>query len=63
MERVKAVTDDDGHRYIIPYETIDEFYSDQENEDMVDSGSFDNKWGKYRTGGDLNIAQLWAEIK
>lgn len=23
---------------------------------------FDDKWGKYRTGGDLNLVQLWAEL-
>jgi len=30
---------------------------------MIDSGQFDDKWGKYRTGGDLNLVQLYAVIK
>jgi hypothetical protein len=28
---------------------------------MADSGEFDNKWGKYRTGGDLNLVPLYIK--
>jgi hypothetical protein len=62
MKKVKATRDDSGHWYIIPNELYDEFCLDEENEEMIDDGEFDKKWGKYRTGGDLNLVQLYAEI-
>jgi hypothetical protein len=63
MKKVKAVRDDSGHWYVIPNELcIIEFFKDLNNEDMVDSGQFDEKYGKYMTGGDLNLVQLYAEI-
>jgi hypothetical protein len=63
IQKVKAVTDDSGHWYVIPYIMADVFYEDLEDESLVDSGKFDDKWGCYRTGGDLNSIQLWAEIE
>jgi hypothetical protein len=63
MQKVKAVRDDSGHWYVMPNELcIIEFFKDLDNEDMVDSGEFDEKYGKYMTGGDLNLVQLYAEI-
>ena len=62
MEKVKAVKDESGHWYIIPNDLLDEFADDEENESMIDSGKFDEKWGKYRTGGGLNLVQLWVEM-
>ena len=62
MEKVKAIQDESGHWYVIPNDLLDEFAEDEENESMVDSGKFDEKWDKYRTGGDLNLVQLWAEM-
>jgi hypothetical protein len=62
LQLVKAVEDDSGHWYVIPNRLLDEFYKDGENEEFVDSGDFDNKYGKYRTGGDLNLIQLYAAI-
>jgi len=62
MEKVKVIQDESGHWYVIPNDLLDEFADDEENESMVDSGKFDKKWGKYRTGGDLNLVQLWAEM-
>ena len=63
MQKVKAVTDDSGHWYIIPNELYEEFRKDY-MDDFYGSCvvPFDDKWGKYRTGGDLNLVQLWAEI-
>lgn len=63
MIPVKAVQDDSGHWYVIPASMYREFSKDLLNESMVDSGEFDGKWGSYRTGGDLNLVQLWADIK
>jgi len=59
---VKAWTDDSGHWYIIPNDIEDEFINDLADEEMVDSGQFDNKYGQYRTGGDLNNIQLYADL-
>lgn len=62
MEKVKAVQDDSCHWYVIPNSLADEFDKDNQNEDMADSGEFDSKYGKYRTGGDINLVQLYAEM-
>jgi hypothetical protein len=58
--KVKAVRDYSGHWYIIPNELYQNFLKDLDNEDMVDSGRFSEKYGKYMTGGDLNLVQLYA---
>lgn len=62
MQKVKAVQDESCHWYVIPNSRLDEFYWDSEDEHMADSGEFDHKWGKYRTGGDLNLVQLYADL-
>ena len=61
MKQVKAM-ELDGDWYIIPNHLYKEFYEDSWNEELIESGGFDDKWYKYKTGGDLNIIQLWAEI-
>ncbi len=62
IQKVKAIQDDSGHWYIIPNELLDSFRKDEEDEDFVDSGEFGKKYGKYSTGGDLNLKQLYAYI-
>jgi hypothetical protein len=62
LKKVKAITDEDGHWYVIPNELYEEFSLDCENYEFCESGDFDEKYGEYRTGGDLNIVQLYAEI-
>jgi hypothetical protein len=62
LQKVKAVRDESGHWYVIPENLLPFFLIDEEDESMIDSGQFDDKWGKYRTGGDLNLVQLWAEL-
>jgi hypothetical protein len=62
LQKVKAVKDESGHWYVIPETLLPFFRIDEEYESMIDSGQFDDKWGKYRTGGDLNLVQLWAEL-
>ena len=57
--KVKAIKDESGHWYVIPNELLSDFRKDESNEDMVDSGDFDDKYGQYRTGGDLNLVQLY----
>lgn len=60
MIKVKAVQDDNGHWFVIPNNKYEEFIQDLNNEDMV--YKFEYKWGKWRTGGDLNLVQLYAEL-
>jgi hypothetical protein len=62
MVKVRAIKDESGHWYVIPNELYNEFIKDEQNEDMIDSGEFDDKYGKYRTFGDLNLIQLYAEV-
>ena len=61
IQKVKAIKDESGHWYVIPNDMLDEFRKDEEYLDH-DRGEFDNKYGKYRTGGDLNLIQLYAII-
>lgn len=61
-KRVYLTEDDDGHWYVLPYELSDQFYYDQQNEQLVDSGEFDNKYGQYRTGGSLNLVEFYIKI-
>jgi hypothetical protein len=62
MIQITAVQDDSCHWYVIPSVLASQFSKDSENEEMADSGEFDEKYGKYRTNGDLNNVQLWADI-
>lgn len=57
--KVKAVKDESSHWYLIPNELVENFYKDDEDE----LDSFDSLYGKYRTGGDLNIIQLYIKNK
>lgn len=61
MNKIKAVKDESGHWYLIPNELLEEFRKEEQDENFVDSGNFDNKYGKYRTGGDLNLIQLYIK--
>lgn len=61
--KVKVTRDNDGHWFIIPNEIVNQFNRDLEDEDFVDSGKFDEIYGKYRTGGDINLKQLWMKIE
>ena len=62
MYKVKVTQDESGHWYVLPNERLDRFHEDGEDEDFVDSGQFDDTYGKYRTGGDINLVQLYAEL-
>ena len=62
MKKVKAIQDNSCHWYVVPIDLVDQFYKDMQDEDFVDSGKFDDKYGKYMTGGGLNLIQLYAEV-
>lgn len=63
LKKVKALQDDSFHWYVVPDELAAEFKEDLYNEDIIESGEFNEKWESYRTGGDLNLIQLWAKLK
>lgn len=54
MENTILVQDDDCHWYRLPRELEEDFYMDLQDEDFADSGRFDEKYGKYMTGGGPN---------
>lgn len=67
MTRVYCTKDDSGHWYVIPYELKDDFnllITDMDNEpfnyDLFQE--FEDKYGYYRTGGDLNLISLYANF-
>lgn len=63
--KVKATKDCSGHWHLIPNEQLAEFNEldykcDRGNEDACMES--DNKFAIYRTGGDLNLTQLYIKI-
>ena len=58
---VAPMEDEDGHWYIIPLGLKESFILDRQNLDMIDSGEFGEKYDVYRTGGDLNLVQLYVK--
>ena len=62
LVRVKVVNKT-GEWYIVPEDFYKSFMDDYLVQVFTPSLiDFDAKWGKYKTGGDLNLVQLWAEI-
>ena len=65
LKKVAAVQCD-GDWYVIPVEMKDEFSRLSElaeiSENYDEQDEFNDKFGKYATGGDLNNTQLYAEI-
>lgn len=57
--------DETGDWYIIPNELLDSFNAYFINGDMENDyelqDEFEEKFGKYRTGGDLNLKQLYIK--
>jgi len=62
MQKVKAVKDQDGHWYVIPDIEFATFLEMEENGEADEWNSFNDRFSAYRTGGDLNLVQLYAEI-
>jgi hypothetical protein len=62
IQKVKAIKDESGHWYVIPNDLVSKFREDEQNIELIDSGKFDDIYHKYRTGGDLNLIQLYAII-
>lgn len=69
MRKVTAVRDDSSHWYVIPSDLTDQFYelselmgSDNQTVFEQAEDKFISLFEQYRTGGDLNNVQLYAEI-
>jgi hypothetical protein len=56
---VVAVQDESGHWYVIPKSIEEAFMADVVNDEISDNGVFDDMYGQHRTGGDLNLVQLY----
>ena len=56
-KKVYVTQDDSSHWYVIPIELASDFSEDLEDEDF----DFDAKYGKYRTGGDINNVKLYMK--
>lgn len=54
-KKVYVMQDDSSHWYVIPIELISDFDKGSEDE------GFDAKYGKYRTGGDINNVKLYIK--
>lgn len=66
FKKIYVTQDDCGHWYIIPYKLKDEFigYISQisdNDEDYELQNEFEEKFGEYRTGGDINLTELYTK--
>jgi hypothetical protein len=55
IQRAAIVSDDSGHKYLIPYDLKDGFYKKLSDESFTDSGKFDDLFGKYRMDGSTEV--------
>jgi len=60
LKQSKVVQDESSHWYIIPAELEDDFFKDSQDESFINKGGFDEKYGEYATGGDLNLKLLYS---
>lgn len=73
LVKVKLVQDNSGHWYTIPNEKIQRFHDlmhiiDNSEEELSDlyynsCDEMDSEFGRYRTNGDPNNIQLYANLK
>ncbi len=63
MKAVKVVQDESSHWYIMPNELAEEFHALASAIDYtaLDEKIFEEKFSKYRTGGDINNVQLYID--
>lgn len=59
LKKVAVAQDEDGNWYVMPDHLLFHFrmliYEEQYKE-------IERQFGKYKTGGEINLVQLWAEI-
>lgn len=61
--KVKVLTNDFDHWYIVPNDLAVHFLKDLGDESMSDSGEFDEKYGRYKVGVNINFKQLYAVLE
>ena len=63
MIKVKTIQDDSSHWYLIPNEEEDRFYEllEASYNDYEAQDEFEIRYARYRTGGDLNLKQLYIK--
>lgn len=62
LQKVKAIKDQDGHWYVIP-DNLESTFIEMESCGEADEWeAFNEMFSQYRTGGDLNLVQLYAEM-
>ena len=65
IQKVYATQDESWHWYVIPFDLHNEFLrisEELEKTNYEDCSEFDEKFGQYLTGGDLNNVQLYAKL-
>jgi len=62
LKLANAVEDNDGHWYVIPAEMREEFDDLLENAEEDDYEQFNDRFGKYATGGALDCTDIYAEF-
>ena len=60
FSEVKLEQDDAGHWYALPANLYEGFINDSDDEELIDSGEFDEKYGKYMLGGDISLIKLYV---
>lgn len=71
-QRVACIKDINGDWFVIPYELKTGFYNTEEalinmeekdySEHLNLTNEFEDKFGEYRTGGDLNLKELYIKL-
>lgn len=59
---VSVVSDGDGHWYVIPSKDAGLFVSMLERGEADEYTEFNDRFGRYMTGGDINNKQLYAAV-
>lgn len=63
LQPVEVHQDNDSHWYVIPKNLASQFHSLlRDCEESDDWEPFEDTFGAYRTGGDINLVQLYAEL-
>lgn len=68
FERVYLTSDEDGHKYVIPYELKDRFNEllnkmiGERYENMGTIDLFDVEFSEYLTGGGYNLVKLYRKV-
>jgi len=59
--RVSVESDDDGHWYVIPHSKVEQFQKMLSEGEEDEWSEFEENFGEYRTGGDINNIELYVK--